>query len=504
MGTWIKETDKALYLMDGGYYIDSIPKRPSTTNPKEQIANIEALKAWFRRADKPRRMTVSVGTGAPEPAPIPATDPQPVPPMPESRPSESGAPEHDGMRIKIIGDTFFKRSLKNSSQLSDQDKVQVRNGQTFDIEYYTDVGQNHWLVELLEPTVGDRQTTSWYVFAPHVELITAIRLTVISDTLFKHEPKLSIDLPASAKKFVGNGTQLMLFAYEPAAGNHTKIQLANTIPNLDKTRPWYAFAPDIRIRGQHQVLQVISDTLFKARPVQSIDLADSDKVFVRNKTIFWVQSYSQPENLHIRVALQGAFLGPQNRNTWYCFIPDIRILGSSIGDNLYDPDSRNRDVSSPTDRGVPLQFPGFEGTYFSNDPIYFETQYGDRGHFTWGQALHADAETGFYRRPENANVVYNILDMAKVMEDIQRRYANKPIQITSWYRDPETNAAIGGASQSRHMAGDAVDFVVPGVHPYDVYADLNPWWGNRGGLASSTVFTHIDMRGYGARWDYGY
>lgn len=45
MGTWIKETDEAIYLMDGGYYIDAIFKRDSTTNPKEGIANIEAMKA---------------------------------------------------------------------------------------------------------------------------------------------------------------------------------------------------------------------------------------------------------------------------------------------------------------------------------------------------------------------------------------------------------------------------------------------------------------------------
>jgi uncharacterized protein YcbK (DUF882 family) len=151
-----------------------------------------------------------------------------------------------------------------------------------------------------------------------------------------------------------------------------------------------------------------------------------------------------------------------------------------------------------------LHFPGFSGTYYSNDPIYWETQYGERGHFTWGEAVHADPSTGYYRKPENSSVVYGILNVAKVMEDIRKRYGEVPIQINSWYRDPATNASVGGASQSRHMAGDAVDFVVPGIHPYDVYADLDPWWGSKGGLASSTVFTHIDTRGYKARWDYGY
>jgi hypothetical protein len=509
MGTWIKETDEAVYLMDDNYYIDSVPKRPSPTNPKEKVANIEAMRAWFKRADKPQRMTVAVGTGQPEPQPQPTAPPPPPPPPPTrpplpERPGGGQASSHNGMQIRTTVDTFFKLALKDSSQLSDKEKVLVENGSVFDIEYYTDVGRNHWLVELLEPTIGDRKTTSWYVYTPAIELLTDITLTVTSDTLFKREPKLSIDLPAASKTFVKNTTQFKLLSFEPAANNHTKITLANATLGPKEETVWYAFSPDVNVQGQRQTLQVISDTLFKTRPVQSVELADSEKVFVRNKTVFLVNSYAQPEKLHVRVALQGAFLGAQSRNTWYCFVPDITISGTEVGNRPNDTNTSSGQPAKPNDRGIPLQFPGFEGTYYSNDPIYFKTQYGDRGSFTWGEALHADPATGFYRRPANAGVVYNILDMAKVLEDIRRRYNNKPLQINSWYRDPATNAAVGGALQSRHLSGDAVDFVVPGIHPYDVYADLDAWWGSRGGLASSTVFTHIDMRGYRARWDYGY
>lgn len=504
MGTWIKETDRAVYLMDGDYYIDSVLKRPSPTNPLEKVANIEAMKAWFKREDKPQRMIVVVGSDKPEPEPLPTEPALPIPPLPG--PPEGGGdrlPSHNGMQIRTTTDTFFKLALKDSSQLSDQEKVFVENGSVFDIEYYTDVGSNHWLVELFAPTIGDRRTTSWYVFVPSIELLTNITLTVISDTLFKQAPKLSIDLPAAAKVFVKNGTQFRLISFEPAANNHTKIELANASLGPNEETTWYAFSPDVRVQGQRQTLEVVSDTLFKSRPIQSVDLPDNEKVFVRNKTVFLLNSYAQPEDLHVRVALQGAFLGPQSRNTWYCFVPDISISGTEIGNRPDDSDASSGQPANPADRGVPLQFPGFEGTYYSNNPIYFKTQYGDRGHFTWGQAVHADPATGFYRRPTSANIVYGILDIARAMEDIYHRY-QRPIQINSWYRDPATNAAVGGSSQSRHMTGDALDFVVKGIHPYDVYADLDPWWGSRGGLASSSVFTHIDMRGYRARWSYGY
>jgi GH24 family phage-related lysozyme (muramidase) len=80
MGTWIKETDIAIYLMQGGYWISRITKYPSQTNPKEQVVNIGSIKSWFLRNDYPRAMTVSIGTGAPEPQPMPPPPPPPPPP----------------------------------------------------------------------------------------------------------------------------------------------------------------------------------------------------------------------------------------------------------------------------------------------------------------------------------------------------------------------------------------------------------------------------------------
>ena len=69
MGTWIKETDVAMYLMQGGVWLSRITKTPSASNPKEQVADITGMEAWFARADAPTAMTISLGTGAPEPDP---------------------------------------------------------------------------------------------------------------------------------------------------------------------------------------------------------------------------------------------------------------------------------------------------------------------------------------------------------------------------------------------------------------------------------------------------
>lgn len=73
--------------------------------------------------------------------------------------------------------------------------------------------------------------------------------------------------------------------------------------------------------------------------------------------------------------------------------------------------------------------------------------------------------------------------------------------ITSWYRDPASNAAAGGATQSRHMVGDAMDFYfeVNGGEQ-SLHKALYDTWD--GGLAVKPgQFVHIDVGGRG-RWVY--
>lgn len=107
MGTWIKETDKAIYLMQGGYYISKISKYPSKSNPNEKVLNISGMKSWFSRADAPRGMTVSQ-TG-PEPKVIPkqATPPATGEPASSRQTNPSGVSlikSFEGLRLRAYQD----------------------------------------------------------------------------------------------------------------------------------------------------------------------------------------------------------------------------------------------------------------------------------------------------------------------------------------------------------------------------------------------------------------
>ena len=80
-----------------------------------------------------------------------------------------------------------------------------------------------------------------------------------------------------------------------------------------------------------------------------------------------------------------------------------------------------------------------------------------------------------------------------------RRYIGKPITINSGYRTPSYNKAIGGAKQSQHMEGTAVDIVVKDYTPEEV-AHLGKLLGFRG-IGLYNTFCHLDVRHDGAYWD---
>lgn len=132
------------------------------------------------------------------------------------------------------------------------------------------------------------------------------------------------------------------------------------------------------------------------------------------------------------------------------------------------------------------------GQVYSSLPVY------PGCHFSWGEFT-----KGLTRIPETGEVVRNIIKLAHHLDDLRAFLGDRPITITSGYRPPAVNKAVGGVANSRHLFGDAADVVVEGIDSYEVYRRIDEWHGDKGGLGHSASFTHIDLRGYHARWDYG-
>ena len=80
-----------------------------------------------------------------------------------------------------------------------------------------------------------------------------------------------------------------------------------------------------------------------------------------------------------------------------------------------------------------------------------------------------------------SNEKYKKLNLLKAQEQMGKMYmlagfaervreiVGKPLIVTSGYRCPELNKAIGGALTSQHIFCEAIDFVVKGLRPEDVF-----------------------------------
>ena len=72
----------------------------------------------------------------------------------------------------------------------------------------------------------------------------------------------------------------------------------------------------------------------------------------------------------------------------------------------------------------------------------------------------------------------------------ERTKRKRAAHINSGYRTPSYNARIGGAQDSLHTKGYAVDFYFDGISPAVIFAGL--LLARRGGLGKYRTFTHMD------------
>lgn len=97
-------------------------------------------------------------------------------------------------------------------------------------------------------------------------------------------------------------------------------------------------------------------------------------------------------------------------------------------------------------------------------------------------------------------------DMIHALDEVRAAFG-RPIRITSGYRSLSHNAAVGGAKNSQHLHGKAVDIA---LDPYSsaerhrlMLLLLDHGFTSFGTYGHIPGMLHADTRGFAARWHHG-
>jgi hypothetical protein len=248
-------------------------------------------------------------------------------------------------------------------------------------------------------------------------------------------------------------------------------------------------------------------TWLKDSPAQAADCEHTTSVKEGETIELMYYSLDNQKNHHYFLTTARGARDGQRR--WWGYAPHWRIEGTEKGNNPTESKGQNIQAPTPAPAPAPLvvpatptaekthKIPGISTPIARSQPIYTGSN------FTWGEALWGAATGDRIRMPESAAITENIVRLAKYMDLARRDLGNRPIEVTSWYRDSVTNKIVRGAQYSQHRYGLAIDFRVRGIAPVDTFIKMKSFKGGQLSLAVGDGFVHLDLRPGGpARWRY--
>ena len=117
--------------------------------------------------------------------------------------------------------------------------------------------------------------------------------------------------------------------------------------------------------------------------------------------------------------------------------------------------------------------------------------------FTWRELFRsATAESKRINNTTNdSGIIASLNYLAEKILQPARNHFGKPMRITSGYRSPALNKAIGGSATSFHSHGCAVDCEIPGIPNMDLFTFFY-----RQGLATELIAEECAVNDPNAGW----
>jgi len=412
--------------------------------------------------------------------------------------------------LRVNRDSVFKLRPVPSAELGDRETHEVEAGETYELHSYAyaDInGDFNGHIKFALKGRSVRGFNTWFIHSsnaqvefdgvvvyPHEDQESVPILRVVRDTIFKLRPLQSSVLAPSELVSVSRGKSFLLhsYAYADKQGdfsNHIKIAIRDEDNFLQGRSTWFVYDQHAYVEYDGEVvypkpeandfvLRVTRNTFFKRQPKPSSQLSPSQLHSVSQGTTWILQSYAYADaqgdfNSHIKFALKYEKDFINDLSTWYVYDGHARVEYN--GKVVYPFPRPTPPAPPPTQySGIRFKLPGNYGFVYTDQPII------PGGNFYWGEAT-----KNATRIPSTVTITENIIELARQLQRA-RNQLGRPFQINSWYRPPDVNAAVGGASRSQHLFGKAADIQVAGLSGRQIANAVFGWW--NGGIG---IYSHM-------------